>query len=75
MADYLVYNRTDPQSSNHRAGTKVTSTAVDRVTDIIAQYNAVHASATTDIIEIIPADSITSYQKSTARTVPTPAVT
>lgn len=67
MADYLVYNRTDPKVSTHRAGIRITSTAVNRVDDIIAQYNAINASAATDIIEIVDASAIVSYYEGTAR--------
>lgn len=67
MADYFVYNRNDPKASTHRMGVRITSTAVDVLKDVVAQYHALQPSAATDNLEIIDASNIIVVNKTTAR--------
>lgn len=55
MADFLVYNRTNPIPSAHRAGTHLASTAPDPVADVCAKYAALHPVAAGDVLEVVDA--------------------
>jgi hypothetical protein len=57
MADYFVFNRTNPQPSAHRAGVRISTGAVDEVSDVVAKYAAAHPVAAGDVLEVVSAGS------------------
>jgi hypothetical protein len=57
MADYFVLNRTNPVPSTHRAGIRLSTSAVDEVGSIVAQYQALHPCAAGDVLELVPCNA------------------
>ena len=55
MADYFVFNRTNPNPSTHRAGVRISTSAVDEVGDVVVKYVALHPVAAGDVIEVVSA--------------------
>lgn len=55
MADYFVFNRSNPSVSAHRAGFRISTSAVDEVADVISKYAAAHPVAAGDVIEAVSA--------------------